>query len=106
MSKCECGKFYKSELRSFYKGKCLCDECSKKMSKYERIIKSFLEENNIDFTQEFIINSCRDLYPLPFDFYLIKYNAFIEVDGQQHKKPVAFDGDIERANIKFELEKT
>lgn len=30
--------------------------------------------------------------PLPFDFYLPSYNIVIELDGEQHFKPVRFGG--------------
>ena len=104
LSKCECGKTYKAELRSFYNGNCVCDDCSSKMSNNERVIKNFLEEQNVSFIKEFIINSCRDKYPLPFDFCLNKINKMIEVDGEQHDVPIAFDNNMEKANKRLKIQ--
>ena len=48
--------------------------------------KLLLEEQNIDYVQEKWFSDCRDTNPLPFDFYLPKYNICIEFDGEQHFK--------------------
>ena len=48
--------------------------------------KKYLEKNNILFEQEKWFSDCRDVKPLPFDFYLPDYNTIIEFDGEQHYK--------------------
>ena len=63
-----------------------CPICKK--SKGETQILNFLINRDIEFTQEKIFKNCRDIRPLPFDFYLPKYNLCIEYDGEQHFKPV------------------
>jgi very-short-patch-repair endonuclease len=42
---------------------------------------------NINYESEKRFNDCRNKRPLPFDFYLPKYNICIEFDGEQHFIP-------------------
>lgn len=65
-----------------------CPPC--KMSKGEKRIKWFLDDNNISYIYQNKFEECRDQFPLPFDFYLPEYNLVIEYDGEQHFKPVDF----------------
>ncbi len=67
-----------------------CPTCNE--SKGEREIKKFLEKNNINFIKQYRFKKCRDKKPLPFDFYLPKYNICIEYDGKQHFKPIKYFG--------------
>ena len=53
-------------------------------SKGEKEIRLFLVKNNIKFEQQFIFNDCKDIRPLPFDFYLPDYDTCIEFHGIQH----------------------
>ena len=60
----------------------------------EKIIREFLEKNNIVFERQKQFNDCRTKRPLPFDFYLSELNICIEFDGRQHFEPVkAFGGE-------------
>ena len=61
-----------------------CPSC--KRSQGERFIKTFLNENKIDHTEQFTFNNCRNKRKLPFDFY-VKDNICIEFDGSQHFYP-------------------
>ena len=88
---CSCGKEYETSIISFQSGKILCDECSKKSSRYERVVQKFLEDNCIKYISQFRINSCRDILPLPFDFYVCELNKIIEVDGEGHYYPCHFN---------------
>ena len=63
-----------------------CENCRNKESVGERRIRQWLEENNISFEQEKRFDDCKDVNPLPFDFYLPSKNIIIEFDGQQHFK--------------------
>lgn len=101
--RCECGEIFNTNYRSYLKGKIYCDKCAQSISKYERIVKEFLDDNDIKYIYQFQINSCKDKKPLPFDFQLCDYNILIEIDGEQHFYPVRF-GEIseELANKKFE----
>ena len=50
-----------------------------------KIIYSGLESKlNIEYIVQYRINGCKDVKPLPFDFYLPKYNILIEYDGLGH----------------------
>ena len=62
----------------------VCNKCMKSGSQGERRIKQYLERNNIEFVQEKVFQDCKDIRPLPFDFYLPRYNVIIEYDGEQH----------------------
>jgi very-short-patch-repair endonuclease/DNA-directed RNA polymerase subunit H (RpoH/RPB5) len=50
----------------------------------ERKIKSYLDNNKINYVREMKFNSCKNIKELPFDFYLPEYNICIEYDGQHH----------------------
>jgi hypothetical protein len=82
-----------------------CPQCSE--SSGERQIRQWLSSHNIKYIYQKIFKDCRDIKPLPFDFYLPKYNACIEYDGGQHYKPIscfggeeAFNRTVEHDNIK------
>ena len=83
----KCGKVFVTSLSNFtqHKGQ-VCNNCYRKESIGELKIRKFLEEQNIDYVQEKWFSDCRDINPLPFDFYLPKYNICIEFDGEQHFK--------------------
>ena len=76
-----------------------CKTCRK--SKMEKYLMKKLKELNIEYITDKKYNDCRNKYPLPFDFYLIKYNILIECDGIQHHQSVEHFGGQER----FEYQK-
>ena len=47
-----------------------CPKCNE--SKGETIIRNWLKLNHIEHLSQFKFNDCRNIRPLPFDFYLIK----------------------------------
>lgn len=53
-------------------------------SKGEKTIFNILKSKNINFDREKKFIDCRNILPLPFDFYLPTYNMCIEFDGKQH----------------------
>lgn len=59
-----------------------CQIC--KNSKGEEKIFDYLKNNNIKFEREKRFIDCRDILPLPFDFYIPSHNICIEFDGIQH----------------------
>jgi hypothetical protein len=69
-----------------------CPIC--KESKGEREIRDFLTNKNIDFIKQKRFPDCKDIRPLPFDFYLPDLNICIEYDGIQHYKPVSRFGGL------------
>ncbi len=60
-----------------------CDKC-KINSIGEKTIENLLKEKNIIFTQQKTFDDCKNIFKLPFDFYIPKLNMCIEYDGRQH----------------------
>jgi phage FluMu protein Com len=65
-----------------------CIKCSR--SKGELEISKYLEQNNILFQEQKRFPDCKNIYPLPFDFYLLEYNLLIEYSGKQHYEIVEY----------------
>jgi very-short-patch-repair endonuclease len=78
-----------------------CPHCH--ISYGERIIKSWLSDNNIRFIQQYKFKELKiGKRFLQFDFYLPDINTLIEYDGEQHYRPVRFNGiSIDRAVANF-----
>ena len=64
----------------------VCHDCRGKESIGEQKIRTWLEDKEINFTQEMTFPDCKDLNLLRFDFYLPDQNTIIEFDGEQHFK--------------------
>ena len=85
LCECKCGEEYWCKFNMWKREHLgLCPTCRKTSSKYEEFVVEFLKENKIEFIRQYRFDNCRNLKPLPFDFYLPKYNYCIEVDGEQH----------------------
>jgi len=81
-----------------------CPVC--KESKGEKQIRNILIKNNIKYISQKKFIGCKNILPLPFDFYLPYYNICIEFDGKQHYEPNDFFGGIktlEKQKINDEL---
>lgn len=67
-----------------------CDKCSSESNSSHavRLIERILTEMNISYSREVRFDSCRNVLPLPFDFYIESLNLCIEYDGVQHFKPL------------------
>jgi len=63
-----------------------CPICNS--SKGELQIRKFLDKNQIKYIHQKKFNECKNIKPLPFDFYLSEYNTCIEFDGKQHFEPI------------------
>lgn len=69
-----------------------CPICN--MSKGEIKLIEILTNNNIQFVHQKRFPDCKNVKPLPFDFYLPTHNLCIEYHGRQHYEPVkAFGGE-------------
>ena len=64
-------------------------------SKGEQYIESYLIDNNIKYIRQYWYKDCRNILPLPFDFYLNELNILIEYDGRQHFESVDLFGGEE-----------
>lgn len=89
--RCACGNEFETSLNTFCNGKFRCNVCARSISKYEQIFKDFLEIQHIKYIFQYSLNQCRDILPLPFDFYLVDYNCLIEIDGEGHYHPCHFN---------------
>ena len=61
-----------------------CPVC--KSSYGEKAIVKLLNSMKTNYIRQKMFDDCRNINPLPFDFYLPKYNISIEFDGIQHSK--------------------
>lgn len=61
-----------------------CQRCTKSQSNLEYIIEEYLKEKQIKYEKQKRFIKCRNIRPLPFDFYLSKYKTVIEINGKQH----------------------
>lgn len=93
---CSCGNVFTTSFSNYTKyGVNTCYSCSCKESVGEKRIREFLESCSINFEQEKRFDDCRDVKPLPFDFYLPNYNMIIEFDGQHHFEEIHNRTDYE-----------
>ena len=94
--KCPKGHKFKISYAKFYIGR-RCNICTS--SSGEQSIMQILEKLNIKFEREKFFKECKDIKPLPFDFYLPDYNTCIEYDGEQHFKASSFNHT--KTNLKY-----
>ena len=80
-----CGKHGKFEqIPTHHYNGSGCPIC--KESKGEKEIRNYLIENGVKYIPQYKFDDCRNIKPLPFDFYLPELNMCIEYDGVQHFK--------------------
>jgi very-short-patch-repair endonuclease len=92
---CDCGNVTYATYTELILGRKVTCGCSK-YSKMELLIHDLLIEYNIPHISQAKFNECKNIFPLPFDFYLYEYNTLIEYDGAQHTRPVDFFGGEEQ----------
>ena len=63
-----------------------CPHCTE--SKGEKTVRLFLEKNNVSFIAYHSFDDCRNIHPLPFDFFLPQNNTCIEFQGIQHYEEI------------------
>lgn len=89
-----------SDMLSKHEQRCRVCSVIDNESKAVKKIKKYLDENNINYKQEVKYKTCRDIFELPFDFYLTDYDLLIEYDGEQHFKASGFFKEENVFNIK------
>ena len=67
-----------------------CPKCKSSMG--EESVSMYLKNSQIEYESEKRFKDCRNIKPLPFDFYLPEQNICIEYDGEQHFNPKEFFG--------------
>lgn len=105
---CSCGREFETSLTHFiHDKKSRCNECRVKQSNISKKVQDYLDFIGVSYTKEKTFTECfSDMgKKLQFDFYLEKYNLCIEVDGVQHYKPIAFNGNKDDAKNQFLLVK-
>lgn len=84
------GKFLKSP-RAHIEGQ-ICPVCSGSYG--ELAMRKWFDENNIEYIPQYKYSNLRGSKnkPLRFDFYIPILNLLLEFDGEQHFRPVCFNG--------------
>lgn len=107
---CKCikhGDIFIATPRSLLRPSVVCPSCreeEKLMSRGEIKISHWLKNHQIDYYSQYKFKQCRYKLLLRFDFYLPELNICIEYDGEQHYKPIKFDGKtMSRAKREFDL---
>jgi len=78
-----CGHRFKISISSISSRMSSCTKCTNS-SKGERKIYNYLDKKNVEYIMQYRFDGCRNVLPLPFDFYLPNYNLCIEYQGEQH----------------------
>lgn len=101
--RCNCGNEFITSIASFQNGKVRCEKCAKSISKYEYEFKTYLDSLKISYIYQYSLNQCKDILPLPFDFFIEKYKCLIEIDGEGHYHICHFNQiSTEKATKSFE----
>jgi hypothetical protein len=97
---CKKHQYYFSQTPSSHFSGSGCPFCND--SKGEKIISDFLKNKSIIYFREYKFQSCKNILPLKFDFFLPDRNICIEYDGVQHFKPISiFGGDVAFEKLKI-----
>lgn len=94
----ECGFEWNTTPHSLLRGD-RCPNCNLP-SKGELAISSYLDSISVEYISQKKFDDCRNINPLPFDFYLPEYNACIEFQGKQHYEVVEHFGGEENFKIR------
>lgn len=105
--KCKCNKcnyIWEPRAADILSGKG-CPNC--KSSHGEKMIKIFLENNKILFSQQKRYKGLLGIKnkKLSYDFYLPQYNLLIEFQGEQHEHPIEHFGGEEKFKVQQEHDK-
>lgn len=73
-----------------------CKRCSESFG--EKEVAKFLDKYKIYYQREYKFEDCKNIYQLPFDFYIPSMRTCIEFDGLQHYQPVPHFGGLESYN--------
>lgn len=97
----KCGLLFEITPHAHLRGEG-CSFCN--FSKGEITIKTYLENKDIEFIQQYKFKDCKDKRPLPFDFYLPQYNLCVEYDGKGHFQKVDYRGKCTDDKLRENLE--
>lgn len=89
--KCKFGHRWKTAIAHRTLEHTGCPIC-KKASKGEEILAKEFDKRGIKYERQYTFDKCKNIFVLPFDFYLPDYDVLIEYDGKQHFEPVEIFG--------------
>jgi very-short-patch-repair endonuclease len=69
-----------------------CSNCNE--SRGEKEITRFLNKYDINYERQHKFTDCKNIFQLPFDFYIPSKRTCIEFDGVQHYQPVEHFGGL------------
>ena len=98
---CDCGEIRKNVrwIKLKHGNVYSCKKCAKSISSMELFIYQTLQAHNINFIHQKKFADCRDIFELPYDFYLPDLNVLIEFDGSQHYETNHFGNSLEDLKI-------
>lgn len=91
--RCDCGNVTIVRQGNLLSGSTFSCGCMKR-SHGEYMIYKYLSKHKFEFIEQYRIEDCRNILPLPFDFALFSNKnllGLIEFDGRQHFEPFAFN---------------
>ena len=97
----KCNHFWETIAFTVYSGKTGCPKCA--YSKGEKHISNYLNDKNIEYEPQYIFSDCKNIYHLPFDFYLPKQNICIEYDGEYHFMPIRISKSVSKEQAEENL---
>jgi very-short-patch-repair endonuclease len=96
---CRKGHHFKQKVSNHLQGKG-CPICRESFG--ERVISKYLENKKVEFIRQKKFTNCKNIYQMPFDFYIPSINTCIEYDGIQHFQAVSlFGGEEELKKLKI-----
>lgn len=101
---CACGEQFETAWDAYISGtKTKCEHCTHFASTLAKKTESWFKENHVKYIKEKTYHDCKYKGHLRFDYYLPEMGKIVEIDGNQHEKPVRFGGmSIEEATKAFE----
>ena len=101
--RCSCGNEFSTGWQYFKRESShRCPTCTLKTSLLELKTEEWFNENKIVFIKQKTFDDCKNINLLRFDYFIPDINLLIEVDGEQHFRPVCFGGITkERAELIF-----
>lgn len=89
--KCDCGNECDVDVNSLISGHTQSCGCYHR-SLREQYIESVFISNGIKYIAQYTFEDYKNIFKLPFDFYLPDKNICVEYDGQQHFYPIDLFG--------------
>lgn len=93
----DCGHIWVTTSHNILNSNQGCPRCAASQS--EQNIFKFLDTHNIKYVHQKKFLECKNINPLPFDFYIEQRKLLIEYQGEQHFKPSFIAADIARLKL-------